>query len=32
MEDSMSDPLGNLFGQFLKERQYLKAVARATPS
>jgi hypothetical protein len=26
MEDSMSDPLGNLFSQFLKERQYLKAV------
>src|SRR5688572_23510995 len=30
MEDSMSDPLGKLFDQFLKGRIYLKAVAPKT--
>jgi hypothetical protein len=30
MEDSMSDPLGNLFSRFLKERVDLKAVTPKT--
>jgi site-specific recombinase XerC len=30
MEHSMSDPLGTLFDQFLKERTYLKAVTPKT--
>jgi hypothetical protein len=30
MEDSMSDPLGTLFEQFLKERVYLKAITPKT--
>ena len=30
MEDSVSDPLGKLFEQFLKERVYLKAITPKT--